>query len=229
MRIEANRLSKAYNGRTVLDIDGLVFESGGIYAVLGHNGSGKTTLLRIISGLEAADSGKVLYDGSVILPHDDISFLIDKPYIFDLTVMDNMLIGVGKSSSGRKIAEEALRYLGMGNFAQAGALTLSGGEAQKTAIARTLILQKKLVLLDEPASYVDIPSMKLIEEFIVKVSREHRATVIFTTHNPSQALRVADKVVIMNEGRLMDQGDPESVLVSCRKKSTEEFLQDWRV
>lgn len=227
MKIELSNIIKAYQGRTVLDIASLRLQSGLVYAVLGPNGSGKTTMFRLISAIEKADRGQIYYDGAPCFPGDRIVYLPQKPYLFDTTVLKNVMIALEAGTLSQKKAELALESLGMKSFGQARASSLSGGEAQKTALLRTLILGKELILLDEPTSAIDIPSVKLVEDYILKAVQDHQAALIFSTHNPSQAARMADEVIVLWEGRVIEKGPSERVLYYPQKQETKDFLEYW--
>ena len=226
MRIILRAVKKCYNGREVLNIENLEFESGKIYALLGPNGAGKTTLLRVIAGAEKLDSGSICIDG---IKDESIAYLPQKPYLFDMTVMDNVCIGLKKSDNVLVKADKALKYLGMEGFKNSKMLGLSGGEAQRVVIARTLVLEKKLVLLDEPLSSVDISSMQLVEDYIKKVNKRDGSTIIFSTHSPTQALRMADEALFMQDGKVIEKGAPSNLLNSPKEKETAEFLKNWRI
>ncbi|MCX7841450.1 MAG: ABC transporter ATP-binding protein [Clostridia bacterium] len=218
MRVRLKNIKKAYKGRLVLNIEELTFESGMIYAIQGSNGSGKTTLLRIIAGIEAPDSGEVVFQGDDGAGRRQIAYMPQKPYIFDMTVMDNVLLGIRNMSCDSKLALEALRKVGMESFMGQNGKKLSGGEAQRVAAARTLVLGRKLVLLDEPASSVDVCSMRLIEEYIREANRKSGATVIFTTHNPSQAARMANESILIENGTIKDKGEPSRLFKTLADK-----------
>jgi ABC-type multidrug transport system ATPase subunit len=227
MKIRLHNVTKSYRDRVVLNIENLQFDSRKVYAILGPNGSGKTTMLRLIAGIEKADAGVIYYNDAAHRPYRDLSYMPQKPYIFDTTVLKNVTLGMGNAKEAANEAENALRFFNMQNFIHASACSLSGGEAQKIAILRTLILNKKLVLMDEPTSAIDIPSMKLIEDYIAEVITKNGATMIFSTHNPSQASRMADEVIMLWGGCIVEKGPADSVLHSPRMQETKEFLKYW--
>lgn len=229
MRVELKSIKKTYNGREVLNIQNFEFESGKIYALLGPNGSGKTTLLRIISGVEKQDAGNVYYDNLDNIKDCSMAYLPQKPYLFDMSVIDNMCISSKKNFRILEKAEMALKCLGLEEFKNCKMLSLSGGEAQRVAVARVLILKKKLLLLDEPLSSVDISSMQLVENYIKMINRREGSTVIFSTHSPSQASRIADMALFIKDGKVIEKDDPLSMFRSPKKNETADFLKNWRI
>lgn len=229
MRIEINGLQKSYKGRVVLQIPQLQLEKGKIIALLGPNGSGKTTLLRILAGLERPDVGQVWYNGEKECNGKEVSLLPQHPYLFDQTVQENVRLGLKKGFDTNKVVQEILDKVGMLSFMESNMRTLSGGEAQRVAIARTLVLKRKLILLDEPAASIDLASIHKVEELIQYVNQEHQSMVIFSTHNPSQALRLAHKVILLWEGTILEQGDPAEVLRHPKRRETIEYLGNWRI
>lgn len=247
MKLDVTDLKKYYNGRLVLDVERLAIGSGRIIALIGPNGSGKSTLLRLLKGIEKAEAGNILYDGSDALPDGDIAFQPQQPYIFDLTVAGNVKLGLQHAkmnihdcmirspeatNSREQVSEavtEALKNVRMEGFANARAIQLSGGEKQRVALARTLTLKKRLILLDEPASSIDILSMKLVEDYMRRVNTEHLSTVAYATHNPSQALRTADEVCFLWEGRIMERGSAAEVLKNPKSAELKVFMEDWRL
>jgi len=229
MSINIKGIKKEYSGRIVLDIDRFELESGKIFAILGPNGSGKTTLLRIISGIDKATAGTIQYNGYGSVPADSIAFLPQKPYIFDMKVIDNVILGIKKHNNARKLALDALERVGMSDFAEAGARSLSGGEAQRMALARTLVLGKHLVLLDEPATSMDVGSISLVDNYLKHVKEKDGSTIIFTTHNPSQAINSADEVIIVYKGHIAENGPPGEVINSPKTEETRIFLENWRI
>lgn len=229
MSVRVKNLTKSYNSKTVLNIEELGLKKSNIYAVLGPNGSGKTTMLRILGGVESADSGEIYYDGIPELPKDFTAFLSQKPYLFDLSVLRNVTLGLKNSKDAEKTAIDALNRIGMNSFLHRKARSLSGGEGQKVAIARTLVLKKKIAFLDEPASAVDIASVRRVEEYIRFVNKRDGTTIVFTTHNPSQALRVAHEVIMLWDGKVVERGTPSKILKSPEREETRKFLENWRI
>ena len=228
MILELKDMTKSYGGRVVLDIDSFTFEESKCYAVIGPNGSGKSTLLKLIAGIEAADSGYLSYNGEMTFPGKDVAYMPQKPYIFDLTVYENIASGIRENKDCDRIAKAAIELAGLGSLAKSNARAISGGEAQKTAVLRTLVLNRELILLDEPATFIDISNMVLIENCI-KTMRQNKSTVIFTTHNPSQALRLAEEVLVLMDGKLAESGPVQRVLNSPSDARTREFLNNWRI
>ena len=233
MRIELLNVKRVYNDKTVLDIDSLVLEKGKIYAVLGPNGSGKTTMLRIISGIERVISGYVYYNGVDKPQGDDIAYLPQNIYMFDMTVLENVMLGINNrgisSSDARNHAKHALNCIGMDDFLNSKARSLSGGEAQRAALARTLVLGKGLVLLDEPASATDISGVELVERYIKSVNEKDGSTIVFTTHNPSQAARIANEVIMIFNGKIVEKGNPSCIFNSPQRQETRDFIKSWRI
>lgn len=229
MKIEIKALKKSYNQRLVLNIEHYLFESGNINALIGPNGAGKSVLLRILAGVEKPDSGSILFDGKEIFPLEKIAFQPQKPYIFDLSVLKNVMLGLEKSNQSQNEALGALKIVQMDGFAKERSVNLSGGEAQRVVLARTLVLKKQLILLDEPAASIDISSMKMVEDYIRKVNICDSSTIIFSTHNPSQALRTANEICVLWDGEIIENGSPSEVLKSPKDDRLKAFLEDWRL
>jgi ABC-type cobalamin/Fe3+-siderophores transport system ATPase subunit len=232
MKVELCGVKKSYTDRMVLDIESLRFESGKSYAVLGPNGSGKTTMLRLISAIEKADNGTIYYDDKSRLSGDCITYVPQKPYIFDTSVLNNLVLGMDTGTFSRKKiardqARRALESINMQKFSEARARSLSGGEAQKVAILRALVLGRRLALLDEPTSFIDIPSLKQVEDLITATVKKNKATLILATHNPSQAARMANELIILWEGRIVEKGPCDRVLYCPQRKETKDFLENW--
>lgn len=210
-----------FRGRTVLDVDRIEIASRKTYALLGASGAGKSTLLRVLGLLERPSAGRVVFDGTEATRRDpvarrSIAAVFQKPYLLRGTVADNVAYGLrlrgmrGPERAGR--VSEALARVGLSGWQDRAALTLSGGEAQRVALARALVLKPRLLLLDEPLSYLD-PLLKrdLTAEFARILASEH-VTAIYVTHDQDEAAVVADRIGVMREGRIVAEGEPDEVL-----------------
>lgn len=227
MNIILNNITKKYGCRTVLDIPSLKFQKGRIYALLGPNGSGKSTLLRLIAGIEAPDSGEILYNGHKGFLSGEVAYQPQNPYVFDFSVRKNILLSVGKQPFDETEIEQALDKLDMKDFKMTRSTQLSGGEVQRIVLARTLAKSSKTVLLDEPTSAEDIRGSYLIENYMRETCDFKEPTIIFSTHAPSQALRIADEVIFLWKGKIAEQGKPEDVLHRPKSEEVCSFLRYW--
>jgi molybdopterin-binding protein len=220
-RVCGEDIEVVYRGRTVVDVSAIDLPAGQTYALLGASGAGKSTLLRVLGLLERPSKGRVLIEGRLANRRDlatrrTIAAVFQKPYLLRGTVGDNVGYGlklrrVPPDERAGRIAY-ALERVGLAGWEKRSALTLSGGEAQRVALARALVLRPSLLLLDEPLSYMD-PLLKrqLTLEFAEILAGEH-VTTLYVTHDQDEAAVVADRIGVMRDGRLVAEGDPESVL-----------------
>jgi ABC-type multidrug transport system ATPase subunit len=222
--IDLINVTKCYGKRTILDIPRLSFDQGKRYALIGENGSGKTTLLRIIAGILKPDSGEVK-----IIPVDSMGYMPQSPYAFGFTVQKNVEMALSKSPKAPQQALKALRAVGMGSMINARGNNLSGGETQRMAFARMIAMPRKLLLLDEPTSSADIRGMDKIEDTLLRYTKETGCTIILSTHSPAQALRLAQEVIFLDQGKIAEQGTAEKVLKNPKNASTKLFLQHWKI
>ena len=218
MLFQIKALTKVYGDRTVLDLPDLAFEKGIVYALQGPNGSGKTTLLEILSLLIPPTTGEILYDGRTIdftrnnltALRREIVMVQQNPVLFTTTVYKNLEFGLkvrGITKGARKkTIEEALDLVGMRPFSDAEAHRLSGGETQRTAIARALVCMPKVLFFDEPTSNVDVENQIAIERIIQDINLQKHISVIFTTHNHTQASRLSSRAISLFEGRTVPSG-----------------------
>ncbi len=225
--IELRGIKKYYSGRMVLGIDSFSFEQGKRYALLGANGTGKSTLLRILAGLLTADEGDIVRDGH--FEKKDIAYMPQKPYAFALPVEKSVLIGAEHpQAQDFRLALRALERVGMQDFQKEREDKLSGGEAQRVALARVLLQPRKLLLLDEPTSATDIMGVEMIEEALKEFCDAARSTLVVATHSPAQAMRLADVVLFMDAGKIVEYGDAKSVLLSPANERAQAFLRNWK-
>jgi len=221
--INLTDVTVSLGGRRVLDIPALTFERGVRYAVIGANGSGKTTLLKIIAGTMRPGSGTVFISADVSANR---GYMPQKPYIFSFSVLKNVTLTLERGMP-EKAAVEALRSVGMESFLQARGRGLSGGEAQRVALARILALPRPLVILDEPTSATDIAGTDLVESALKKYAEKTGCMLIFSTHSPAQALRLADRALMLDGGQIVENGPAEEVLRRPRSPQGAAFLRHW--
>ncbi|GAG72262.1 unnamed protein product [marine sediment metagenome] len=224
LMFKVRNLKKAYNGEIVLDVDNLNFQEGKIYAIVGPNGSGKTTLLNILNLLEKPDEGQIFFHDQEITHKSNsdtleirrgMTLVNQDPFLFHSTVYDNIAYGLKIRSIPYKVQKSrirsALNIVGLSGFKDRKANQLSGGEAQRVVIARALVIEPEVLFLDEPTANIDQKHIDVVEKIIKKIKKEIKTTVIFTTHDLSQAYRLADEVISLLDGKIIKQV-PENLL-----------------
>ncbi len=222
--IVLQQLVKKYGGRTVLDIPAFTFLPGETYALLGPNGAGKTTLLRILAGFLLPDSGSIRPG----FCKDAIGYLPQTPYTFSGTVTKNMKLAARHDPAAIRRIPALLESVGLDALSHANAKTLSGGEAQRLALLRLLIREQSLLLLDEPTSATDIAGGDRIEEVLRMQRQLHGTQLIFATHAPGQALRLATQAIVLIDGKIAESGPVDDVLHTPRSKDVQNFFAHWR-
>jgi len=213
--IEVQGLCKEYSGKQVLKDINFRVPGGEIFVLVGPNGAGKTTLLRILDLLEDATSGKILFEGTSInnlLAKDKvalrrrISMVFQQTVLFNMSVFDNLAYGLKvRGENGKGIEQKvsvALELVQLRSFEQKNALALSGGEAQRVALAQALVTEPELLLLDEPTANLDPRNVSIVEEALSRANRERKTTIVMATHNMFQAENLAHRVAALNEGRI---------------------------
>lgn len=236
-QFKLHNISKQYHDREVLRINHLEIPDGKIYTILGPNGSGKTTLLRIMALLLRNDEGslevlgeKVEWNkGQILRLRRQMSMVTQTSFMFQGSVNYNVAYGLRKRKMAdreiRRRIGEILEMVGMSAYQEADARTLSGGERQKVAIARALILEPRVLFLDEPTSNIDIASAAEIEKYIKYINETWGTTIIMVTHNLFQARRLADEVMFINEGRIIEQGRADLIFEQPHDERTAAFLR----
>lgn len=209
--------------RVILDIPYLVFEKGKRYGIIGENGSGKTTLLRVMVGTAQPSQGTV--EG--LPPNQQTGYLPQSPYAFSFSVLRNVCMVFPNVPDRDELALQALEKVGLGALAQSRGDTLSGGERQRLGLARVLALPRKVLLLDEPTSATDIRGTDIVEALLQEWFQKTTGVLVFTTHAPAQALRMADEVIFLEDGRMVESGSPQEVFHNPRKPQTQAFLSHW--
>jgi len=219
---------KDYGDSRILDIDKLTIKEG-TYVVLGSNGSGKSTLLSCISGLNSLTSGNILYNGSKLDSSikNSITILLQKPYLFRKTSYENIISGLKYKKINNKEIENRLNkymhYFNVEELLNKKSHWLSGGERAKVALLRTSVLETEVTILDEPTAAMDIESSMKAEELIRNLSKDNR-TVIVVTHDVYQAKRIADYVIFMDKGKILEMGNKDEVLGNPKNKLLKQIL-----
>ena len=193
--IELKGIRVMRKGRLILGLEELRLEEGQSYALIGENGSGKTTLLRLLAGVIQATQGQIKGLAGLKL-----AYLPQKPYLFRMTVWENVALAAKDSSDSTQSIQAVINAVGMQGFERQEAEKLSGGEAQRVAIARLLLLKPDLILLDEPTAPIDVRGREKIDAVIADYVLENGATLIFATHSLEQALKLADRVIKLEDG-----------------------------
>jgi sulfonate transport system ATP-binding protein len=193
--VHINELRRKYGAKWVLDGVNLDIERGEFVALLGASGAGKTTLLRILGALDRVD------DGTVLVPELRTIVFQEPRLVPSKRVLANVLVGLDRGHTAR--GERALEEVGLAAHARSWPHTLSGGEAQRVALARALVREPELLLLDEPFAALDALTRLRMQDLVADLCAAHRPAVLLVTHDVDEAIRLADRVAVLHEGRLI--------------------------
>ncbi|MDI6875357.1 MAG: ABC transporter ATP-binding protein [Methanomicrobiales archaeon] len=233
--IHTEALSKQYGRRMVLSGIDLEVKEGEFFGLIGPSGAGKSTLLRILDLIEPPSGGRlhlfgddVYRRGTVFEVRRRMAMLFQKPVIFNASVYENIAIGLKvRRRNGAEVerrVREALRAIGLPDYADRSALTLSGGEAQRVALARALVTDPEILFLDEPTANLDPPSVEKIEELVQRLNRESGTTVVLSTHDMRQGQRLADRIGVMMQGTIPQVGTTLEIFHRPRATSIARFV-----
>lgn len=229
------KLSKSYGLREVCKVDFLEIYQGEILGIMGPSGAGKSTLLRLLHFLEPASSGVIYFNSHKIsdsnFPPLEIrrqtTMVFQQPLLLNASVKDNVAYGLklrGEKDINSRV-HQALETVGLPSLARSSASTLSGGEIQRVSLARALVLEPKVLLLDEPTANLDPYNVSLIESLITRTNQEQGTTIVLVTHNVFQARRLAHRVMLLLEGKMIEAGRTEEIFTTPRDQRTAAFIR----
>ncbi len=235
--IELRNVKHYYNGRLVLNVPYLDIFSNKITILLGPNASGKSTLLRLINMLEQPGEGNIYFKDVDIIRlsrekrlelQRQMVMVFQRPVLLNTTLFENVAFGLHLRGMDSKIieekVEEVLKFMKLDHLADRSATRLSGGEVQLAAIARGLAVNPELLILDEPMNNLDPRHVKLLEQTVLDISRERDMSIIIVTHQIPQVSRMADEVVLLEEGEVIESGPAEEIFNNPQKEFTREFI-----
>lgn len=218
--LEGRDLVVEMRGRRIVELDHVDVRGGEILAILGPNGAGKSTLLRVLAMLQEPDSGSVTFHGETGRKADGLlrsrsAFVFQRPHLWAGSVRENVELGLKLRRSSdvmmRDRVSQAATQLGIGDLLARDARTLSGGEAQRVAISRAMALDPEILFLDEPASNLDAMARTALIEDLDRLARDGRHATVIATHDRADAFSLADRVIVMRDGRIVQSGHPEDL------------------
>lgn len=229
--LELKNVRKSYDGTPVLKDITLDIADGEIVSILGPSGCGKTTLLNLILGIVETDGGKIVFNGEDMtdVPMEKRGFNIvfqDYALFPNLNVYQNITYGLRNRPeiSSKEEVEELIRLLGLEEHLSKRIGQLSGGQKQRVALARTMVMKPRILLLDEPLSALDGVIKESIKDRIRTIAKEYNLTTIIVTHDPEEALTLSDRVMIINDGEIAQFGRPEEIIERPENGFVKKFI-----
>ena len=226
-----NNLKKSYDQTSILNGISLSIETGEIVSILGPSGSGKTTLLNCILGITDVDSGSVVFDGrdvtGVSMENRGFNIVFQDYALFpNLNAYENITYGLKNKPgiSTQQEVNELIELLGLSQHLDKHIDQLSGGQKQRVALARTMVMKPKILLLDEPLSALDGVIKESIKEKIKTIAKEFHLTTIIVTHDPEEALTLSDRVLIMKDGSISQYAKPKDIIEHPQNSFVKEFI-----
>lgn len=224
-------VKKSYDNTTILNGISLSIETGEIVSILGPSGSGKTTLLNCILSITDIDSGKVWYNGEdvthVSMENRGFNIVFQDYALFpNLNAYENIVYGLKNKPniSTPQEVNELIDLLGLSEHLNKRIDQLSGGQKQRVALARTMVMKPKILLLDEPLSALDGVIKESIKEKIKTIAKEYHLTTIIVTHDPEEALTLSDRVLIMKDGKISQFAKPKDIIEHPENSFVKEFI-----
>ncbi|EAQ01836.1 iron ABC transporter, ATP-binding protein, putative [Pseudooceanicola batsensis HTCC2597] len=238
-RLEIRNLTRRFDGRAVVDDLSLTIMPGQVTCLLGPSGCGKSTTLRMIAGVEMQDAGEIWVDGTLVcdtvfrVPAERrrIGLMFQDFALFPhLSVAENVAFGLaGPAAEKRARVETMLDRVSLRRFIDAWPHELSGGEQQRVALARALAPDPRIMLMDEPFSGLDNRLRDEIRDTTLSILKEAGTAVLLVTHEPDEAMRMADDIALMRQGRIVQQGAPYNIYNAPKDKQTVSFFSDINV
>ena len=233
--LEVKELRVRRGGSLVLDISSLTVEEGTILSLIGPNGAGKTTLMQTLACLIKPHGGEFFFKGERVFSGHGLlqyrrmlAMVFQEPLLFDTTVFQNVASGLKirgmNGSEIEKRVRQNLQRFGIPHLMDRSARKISGGEAQRVALARAMAIQPEILFLDEPFASLDPPTRESLMEDLEKILRQTNTTTIFATHDRMEALRLSDRIAMMNQGRILQVGPPAEVMNQPRDEFIASFV-----
>ncbi len=230
-------LTRRFAGRAAVDDVSLAVADGAFVAILGPSGCGKTTLLRLVAGFERPDAGRIAIDGEVVagpgrhLPPEARGIgMVFQSYALwpHMSVAGNVgfalrMRGMGRGAIAARV-EAVLAMVGLAGFGPRRPAELSGGQRQRVALARCLAMEPRLILMDEPLSNLDAPLREAMHVELRRLHRESGRTVLYVTHDQDEAMALADRIVVLHEGQLQQEGPPQTLYDRPANRLVAEFF-----
>ena len=229
--LELTHIQKAFDGVPVLKDISIQVEDGEIVSILGPSGCGKTTLLNIILGIVEADGGSIVYNGEdltrTVMEKRGFNIVFQDYALFpNLNVYQNITYGLKNKPniSSKEEVEELIHLLGLEEHLNKRVDQLSGGQKQRVALARTMVMKPRILLLDEPLSALDGVIKESIKDRIKTIAREYHLTTIIVTHDPEEALTLSDRVLIIDQGTIAQYGRPVEIIQKPENDFVRKFI-----
>ena len=233
--INLTGISKSYGDHVVLDDLNLYIRENEFITLLGPSGCGKTTTLRIIGGFEAPDAGSVVFDGKDItsLPPNErnLNTVFQKYALFPhMSIAENIAFGLRIKKKSKEYINDKIRYalklVNLEGFENRSIDSLSGGQQQRIAIARAIVNEPKVLLLDEPLGALDLKLRQDMQYELIRLKNELGITFVFVTHDQEEALTISDTIVVMNQGYIQQIGTPEDIYNEPQNAFVADFIGD---
>ena len=229
--LELTHIQKSFDGVTVLKDISIQVEEGEIVSILGPSGCGKTTLLNLILGIVEADAGTICYNGEDLtraaMEKRGFNIVFQDYALFpNLNVYQNITYGLKNKPgiSSQEEVEELIHLLGLGEHLSKRVDQLSGGQKQRVALARTMVMKPRILLLDEPLSALDGVIKESIKDRIKTIAREYHLPTIIVTHDPEEALTLSDRVLIIEQGTISQYAKPEEIVHQPKNDFVRRFI-----